>query len=352
MGKEKSVQELKDQYEPDPKVRALQNEIITLKHTIDTLRLAEGEIEKLTAEVRAAVEVFEPIGTLYIPPEEKKVVESPVSCVLHLTDWHIGMTQVKDEIEGFNMFNFEVGTDRVLTQLPKALLDWITIQRLGYKIENLVVLVTGDLISGDIHKELTTTNEFPTPVQTAKAGYLLAEFLQLLAPHFKEITVHFISADNHSRLTKKPQAKEEGYNTLNYLVGTIADQALNGHNNIFFNIYPQYFKSVKVENTRYLITHGHNIQGWAGFPWYGVERQVGREAVKRMNAPDWTKFDKLVLGHFHTPLNHPRYMVGGSLSGTDAYDHKAGRESNPCQCAWLVHPQHGDNFSWFKIGLN
>jgi hypothetical protein len=79
--------------------------------------------------------------------------------------------------------------------------------------------------------------------------------------------------------------------------------------------------------------------GWAGFPYYGIERKAAREALKRMNGPDLTKFDRIIMGHWHAPLLHPHYWIGGSVSGTDAYDHKSGRQAEPQQTSWLVHPK-------------
>jgi len=48
------------------------------------------------------------------------------------------------------------------------------------------------------------------------------------------------------------------------------------------------------------------------------------------------------MGHFHAPLAHPWYWIGGSASGTDAYDHQNGRRAKPIQVAWIVHPKRGE----------
>jgi hypothetical protein len=112
--------------------------------------------------------------------------------------------------------------------------------------------------------------------------------------------------------------------------------------NVSFNVYPMYEKVVEVCGRRYLITHGHGISGWAGFPYYGIDRKVSKEALARMNMREGLHFDRVVMGHFHAPLNAPWYTLGGSVSGTDAYDHKAGRHARPSQGAWLVHNKYGE----------
>ena len=94
---------------------------------------------------------------------------------------------------------------------------------------------SGDIISGDIHPELSVTNEVPCAVQTAEVAHIIAEFLRQLGAHFKKVRCEFITADNHARLTKKPQYKEAGYNTYNYLAGELIKTKLSQVRNIEFN---------------------------------------------------------------------------------------------------------------------
>ena len=90
----------------------------------------------------------------------------------------------------------------------------------------MVIICLGDFISGDIHEELTRTNEFPTPVQCVEAGYLVAEAVAQIATVFPSVRVEFVTLDNHSRLTRKYQYKQGGMNSFNYLVGAIAQMRL------------------------------------------------------------------------------------------------------------------------------
>ena len=72
--------------------------------------------------------------------------------------------------------------------------------------------------------------------------------------------------------------------------------------------------------------------------------------MARMNMPVDRHFDKIVIGHFHTALNHGDWLIGGALSGTTEHDHKEGRHSKPHQTAWFVHPKHGE-FAWSRWWL-
>jgi len=308
---------------------------------------AHGKLEVLFRALAGAITPVEPLPTDYKSHKETTVA-SLCTAVAHISDGHHGAIQDPDEIEGFGEFSPEISRRRQVSYAHN-IVDWVSVHRHAYKIDDIAVIVTGDLISGDIHEELKTTNAFPAPVQAIEAAKVLAEQLYIFAPHFKTVTVHFIVEDNHSRLTKKPQAKEAGMNTYNYVVGWHAKELLKLHKNVTFNIYPMNEKVVHVSTRQYLITHGHAVRGWMGVPWYGVERKVAREAVARMQVvmEDLQKaksvgFHKYIFGHWHTPVDMPLYSCAGSVSGTDAYDHQAGRYAKPSQPAWIVHPKHGE----------
>jgi hypothetical protein len=94
-----------------------------------------------------------------------------------------------------------------------------------------------------------------------------------------------------------------------------------------------------------------------GIPWYSIERKVGKESQARMQiimrdierAKD-VGFHRYIFGHFHTPFDSELYACCGSVSGTDAYDHKNGRYSRPSQVAWMVHQKNGEfNRTNFKL---
>jgi hypothetical protein len=325
----------------DEEVTDLKGSIKDKERIISEYRKEHGSLQSLFRALGEQVVKMTPQPPVYIPPVKKKAVENPVTVVMQVNDGHMGQMVSPREVEGFGEFNPDICRERQLNYARKVL-EWVDLHRSSYTINEIVLPVLGDMISGDIHEELRVTNAYPSPIQACEAGSLLADQVATLAPHFSKVRVEFITEDNHARLTKKPQMAEAGLNSLNYVVGFIAKLRLSRLANVEFNIYPQYEAVIEVSGRRYLICHGHGTMGWAGFPWYGVERKVAREALKRMNAPDMNKFHRVLMGHYHTPLSHPWYWVGGSVSGTDALDHKQGRHSPPSQAAWVVHPTHGE----------
>lgn len=330
---------LAKQIDPPEEIRALRDQVRQLESRLEEYKKEQGTVKGMMRDVMEHVAVL-PVPEIQYSKPRKKKVQSPISLVVHLTDWHMGAVQPADEIEGFNEFSPDILTSRI-HNLANDVLNWVELHRYAYDVDHCCLPVTGDLVSGDIHDELRITNAYPLPVQAVEAAQLLSAFVLIMAPYFKRVTVPFVCVDNHGRLTQKPQHKEGGYNSINYVIGALAKQMLSNCRTVDFDIYPREQQVVEVKGRRYLLTHGHSVRGWAGFPYYGIQRKTGLEAIKRMRR-DIARFDRIIMGHWHAPLRHPWYWIGGSASGTDAYDHANGRESEPLQSAWFVHPKRGE----------
>jgi len=325
-------------------VRQLQAQLNTKDQILDDYKKSHGQLEIFFNALLASVSAIKPKPVVYQAKDQHDTTE--IEAVLQITDMHMGAVQEADEIEGFNEYNPEICEARCM-DLIHRLNRYTDRKRLSYTINNCSVLVTGDLISGDIHQELQVTNAFPITVQVVRAAQVLSQQIHLLSQNFKNVKVHFIGADNHGRLTRKPQAKQEGLNSMNYLVGILAKAYLDKCTNVAFNIYPQYEKVVTVLTRNYLISHGHNMKAWLGIPYYAADRKLGKEFTARMQLIMDQKlkaseigFHKMIVGHFHVPINHPQYQFGGSVQGTDAFDHKDGRFAVPSQAIWFVHPKY------------
>ena len=329
------------------KMLALLRENSMLKSRVKKASIEKGSRSLFLDDVLSEIRAIRPSPLRF--SLEKGAAKKKVTEVWHWTDWHIGEVILPSEIEDLNEFNYGVAKDRVSTFIKKSL-DWTMLHRNNYVVDELVIVCTGDMISGDIHDELTRTNEFPLPEQCVKAGQLIAEAVAAASPHFKTIRVEYICADNHSRLTKKPQAKQAGINSVNYLVGNIAQLILRDCPNVKFNLYPVVYQLVKVQDMRYLCCHGNNIRSFGSIPRAGMQKLVGQEAFYRMRRDTDLYFDKLLMGHYHTASFDQTTIMGSSLSGVTEYDRNCGRMGMPSQTAWFVYDKY--EFDWTEFFLD
>lgn len=345
-GAGRSLGEFKHIHNPDADVVYLRQRIQELEAKAQSARSETGEALELVHGMQTAISICSPVKMAYKP---SKNPSSPVTHVLHLTDLHYGEVINKDEIDGFGDFSPEIAEAR-LHFLAQKIIDKTNIQRHGYNVPHLHIIGTGDYISGGIHHELLVTNAFPEPVQAVKCGYALGAMIEMFAPHFETITADFVTLDNHGRMTKKNQAAQGGENNWGYVVAHVIKQYCSKLANVNVRVHAKPTALVTVGPEKYLCFHGHQMKGWAGKPYYGFDRRVAMEAVKRMGIPDQS-FTKMVFGHYHTATNEKDWQLGGSLSGTSAFDHSCGRHSKPHQTSWFVHPGHGE-FDWTRWWLD
>jgi hypothetical protein len=316
-------------------------QVESLKHrNIHLLKRLGDELE-FNDEILAAVGALKPLKPLKRRPAKQPC--SKIAVTSPLTDWHIGEVINEDEVEGLNKYDFEIATKRV-EYLAYKLIDWVETQRHSYQIDDLYIPMLGDFISGNIHKGLEVTNEFPLPVAITKAAYLLSRYIGMLAPHFDRIVVDEIGADNHSRLNHKPQAKQKALNSYNYPIFELMEAYLSTMENITYTRHLSPKAQIDIGGQSFLCSHGDTVRGWMGMPYYGMVRENNREARKRMKYGK--PFDETLRGHFHVAGFGEDYgILCGSLCGATELDALNGRFTLPYQVSFLVHPQYG----WFNF---
>jgi hypothetical protein len=341
MSKKKTVRTVADfkaEYNPSADIVFLRKRVAELEAKRNEEKTATGEAMEIIHALREAIAIAEPVKMFYIP--KKDIGGADCTHTAHITDWHYGAVTDRDEVDGFGEFNPDIAEKRV-AKFGEMIIRKTKAQRYGYKVPYLRIIGTADFASGDIHQELQVTNAFPAPVQAVKCGYLMGGLFAMLAPHFERVDADIITLDNHGRLTKKPQAAQGGLNNWSYVVAEIAAQYVKSIDNVKVNVHAKPSAVVTVGPEKYLCFHGHQIKGWGGIPYYGLDRRIAMEAVKRMGLPE-AAFTKLLNGHLHVAVDAPVWKLGGSLSGTDAFDHSCGRHAKPHQTSFFVHPVHGE----------
>ncbi len=305
------------------------------------MRVGLGKWEDFVYGLKEVVQVLKPYKSIIKPSDFKETkVSSPCSAIFEAADQHVGEIVDETMVDRFGIYNWNI-TQQYANDIMLAYIKWIDMARSSYNIPICRYLQMGDPISGDIHEELKVTNEWPTPEQTVRSAILNANMIRFLARSFQTIQVDWLCTDNHSRLTKKPQKKQSGLNSYSYLAAQLCKYMLAQVDNVEFRIHLAIEVRINVSNTIYLITHGHQIKGgFAGIPYYGIDRLVSREAKRRMTTNKW--FHKLKIAHFHTPVDSFYWSVAGSMAGTNEYDHSQGRFAPPSQVGAIVHPKRGE----------
>lgn len=334
---------------PDAARLAAANAKVRVLQSRNTRLLQElGQTLELKDDLLAAIEPVTPYPRA--PRPSKRRVQKPRSAVLLLSDHQIGEVINPDEMLGINAYNYATAESR-MARLVNSFGEWVEVERAGHWIPELVICLLGDLISGDIHREFSVTNEFPVPVAIVKSAQLLAKSIAPLASQFDRVVIHEICADNHARKTQKTQFKQRGLNSENYVLFNLLNAYLGRHKNVEPVLHPYIKAQVQIAGNEVLLEHGNDVRAWMGIPYYGMMRMEGREAIKRMHTPKLPPYTEHLMGHWHVAALGPFGIVNGSLCGTSEFDMAAGRFAPPSQVSFLVHPKWGV-FNWVRWNLS
>ena len=134
----------------------------------------------------------------------------------------------------------------------------------GVKMEQMVLAMAGDMLSGNIHEELRQTNEVPILDSVLHWSEQLAAGIERLLGTFSEVYVSCV-VGNHGRIDKKPRYKLRVKENYDWLLYHVVAKHFRGTQEVTFAIPESTDHSWPVYRTRYLMTHGDQFQGGSDF---------------------------------------------------------------------------------------
>lgn len=256
-----------------------------------------------------------------------------------LSDTHYGEVVDPREMDGENAYNMAIAESRTkryfakLIELPREYLHGIT-------YDGIVLALGGDLVSGDIHDELTETNELSTyeTIETV-LPWLIAGVNSLVEAYGN---VHIVSAPgNHGRRTRKPHAKRFSAENADTHIARLLAQSVTGAT---FDIPRSIDVNFSIYETHFTLEHGQKFRGGDG--QVGALGPIKRGVLRKKHQTQAVHkpFDIMLLGHFHQLVVAPGqgFIANGALKGYDEYARGEHYVAEPAQQAlFLVSPQHG-----------
>lgn len=303
------------------------------------------------AAVDLIVDAFREIAPTMPPLPAPKVLVLPTGqyadeeAILTISDLHGGETLEEEETGGLGSFDWDsvmVYAARLLTKLKSI------VPRHNYRIPVLHLHFLGDILTGlDIYPGQWNYVAFEEVEQVLRCLELLTWFLLELLTVYPRIIVKCVYG-NHGRIGKKGERRL--YNNWDFLLYKLLEMRIQScpeaAARIEFVIPKTWWLLTEIKGWHYLLMHGDDVRGWAGFPHYGVARLARNwtmllqhmGASKRLLGVvrDLGSFDELEFGHHHmtyytddTGLNiwANAAWPGGSLLSLK----KLGRKSRPAQ---------------------
>lgn len=264
------------------------------------------------------------------------------------SDWHWGEVVDPAQINGINEYNIAIARRR-LKSLVEHTIDLCFNHMTGAKYPGIVVNLGGDMISGDIHEELSESNELPSMPTLLDLWGNLQWAISQLADRFGKVFVPCV-VGNHGRNTRKPRAKNRVYSNFDWLLYQFLEKHFERDPRVQFLIPTGVDAHYRVYGHRYLLTHGDSIGGRGGDGWSGMVLPVMKGNVKtRISSSRLGQdFDTMIMGHWHQYWPTPAVIVNGCLKGYDEYakvELRASPEA-PAQALWFTHPKYGITCHW------
>ena len=335
---------LSDEFENERTIDA-QSDVLRVKRERDSALRELARVNDQLASVQRALTFIEHVEQQDLQPVQwlsptKPSSKSSATLMLMLSDLHLDEVVDPNEVEGLNAYNRAIAKMR----LQRWSMNVIKMSRhylAGMKYDGVVVLLGGDIFSGDIHEELKETNEDTILGSFVFWAEQIASVLDVLGDEFNRVHVACV-AGNHGRMTRKPRAKLRARTNFDWLLGKQLQRHFVGDKRFTFEVPEGTDAIVQVYDSTHLLSHGDQVHGGGGIGgiYPPIMRMRARKA-QRFSATGQT-FDTLWIGHWHQYLPSPSLVVNGSMKGIDEYSYinNFGFEQ-PQQALAIIAPNKG-----------
>lgn len=310
----------------------------------------QAQVTRLTKRLVEAEDVRTGVLGLMDPPLKARLsyvapdaAHGSRTAILHLSDLHAGEVISLTEMDGLNAFNLDIFRKRLARLFSKAG-ELLTVHWKGPPPERIIVILGGDLITGEIHEELAKTNDALSAPAVRECAERIAGGIAALRA-MVGVPVDVVSVPgNHGRLTKKPESKGMALNSYDWLVANFVEMILKGDDQIRFFHSTSGDATLDLYGRLFVITHGDRIGSRGGTGFVGPAATIARgfQKVYQTYANLGRAPYKILIGHFHTTTMLPLGISNGSLPGPSEYSRDLRAMAEPAsQNLLVVHSERG-----------
>ena len=329
---------------------ALLAQVVGLDRRLQAAKVKQAAAQTAAQAAEAALEAAEgrlavyEAATAQKPPawlSPKRAKRGTAVAVAMLSDTHWDEVVRPEEVGGVNKYDRAIAEQRLARWVTKVIelsRDYVA----NVEVTSLVVLLGGDLVSGDLHEELKESNEGTSLETVVHWSALLASALTGLADHFGRVHVAAV-VGNHGRRTRKPRSKGRVHDNFDWMLAHSAATMLAQDDRFTWHMPETTTCLVEILGTRIMLTHGDAVRGGGGIG--GIWPPIKRHQARLQGNPS-TAHDIMCIGHWHQLVLAPSsgLVVNGSPKGWDEYAATSAFEHHPhdtAQACFWVTPEHG-----------
>lgn len=248
------------------------------------------------------------------------IEQSDNDMIVCLSDLHLGATYYN--FDGY--YDSNIAKER----LNQYLAEIIEIQK-THNAENCVVLLLGDLISGNIHSTISVTNKENVIEQVKLACEYISDFVYELGKHFNNVELRGVSG-NHSRIQEKKENALLGERLDSLIVWFIKSMLKNADNIIVYD------ENIDETVSTFI------IRDKLYFGVHGDFDSTNSTSIAKLAL--WVKMTPycILCGHKHFPamtdVSGIKVVQSGSLGGSgDEYTRQKRLTGKPSQTVLIVN---------------
>lgn len=300
--------------------------------------LKEYEVLEQRCDFLLAIKEGDEIPSIERPKENDN--KNHATPVILLSDWHFEETVDPQTINDLNEYNLEIAQKRWSRCIQNSQ-RLVNIDRNHSQIDNLVLWLGGDFITGYIHEEMQQVNSLsPTmAVRFAKKNIIAAIEFYLEHGKYKKI-IAVCSYGNHGRVTKQKQIATSYRNSYEWMMyNDIADYFnQKGETRVEFKIPNGLFSYCDIYDYTCRFWHGDTVSYQGGIGGLTVPLI---KAIHRYNQQIQANYN--FMGHYHQLFQATKdCIVNGSGIGFNVYAQSIGASpENPMQSYSLIDSKKG-----------
>jgi len=298
-------------------------------------------------EANRALSVVSSAETVSLQPPKwmspTKPKTSAATLLLMLSDTHFDEVVKPEEVEGLNAYDRHIAVMR-LEAWAKNVVNVARNYLAGVTYDGVVLMLGGDIFSGDIHEELAETNEDTMLGSLLFWSEQVAAAIDLLATEFGKVHIPVV-VGNHGRMSRKPRMKLRAKTNFDWLLGKMLEQHFHDDKRVTFQIGEGTDALIEIYGHKHLLSHGDQVSGGGGIGgiYPPIMRMRARKAQRYLTTNE--NFSTLWIGHWHQYLPSPHLVVNGSLKGYDEYAFINNFSfEQPQQALAVVTPKHNITF--------
>lgn len=309
----------------------------------------ESEVKALTRELELAEERMgilaeldvaqRPLRPLLTAPIKGhgKAAKRTATAVCLASDWHVEERVDPKTIDGLNEYNPTIAERRSRRFFEGV--EWLIREQSSmFQIQDLMLWLGGDIITGYLHEELVEGN-FLSPTEAVLFAHRLISDGIRFWLKATELNINVVcDFGNHGRTTAKPRVATAAKNSFEWLMYHMLAKEFAAEPRVQFKIADGHHSMSVIGAYRLHSTHGDKVKSMGGIG--GIDVPLNRAIAQwHQTMPA----DCTINGHFHTYHAGERNTRNGSLIGYAPFsrDIVRARYEPPQQAFFLIDAKRG-----------